>query len=82
MVPVKCNFSGMYSQENLMCSYGCKIKETQSHILECKYLIEKLPDKSILAEVDYGDLFGEVEEQKIVVQAFQKLFAIKEKMDK
>ena len=72
MVQVKCNFSWMYSDDNLKCSYGCESKATQSHILECKVLTENLPDKSILAEVKYVDLFGNVDDQKHVLVIWHK----------
>ena len=33
MITVKGNFSGMYTEENLKCSFGCQTKETQPHLL-------------------------------------------------
>ena len=62
MLRVKSNFSGLYMNDD-QCSLGCKSVENQMHLMECKYLIDKLDDASILAEIEYSDIFGSVKSQ-------------------
>ena len=50
------------------------------HLMECKYLIDKLDDASILAEIEYSDIFGSVKSQKLIAEAYVELFQIREKL--
>ena len=79
MLRVKSNFSGLYKNDD-QCSLGCKSVENQMHLIECKYLIEKLDDASILAEIEYSDIFGSVTSQKLIAEAYVELFQIREKL--
>ena len=79
MLRVKSNFSGLYKNDD-QCSLGCKSVENQMHLIECKYLIEKLDDASILAEIEYSDIFGSVNSQKLIAEAYVELFQIREKL--
>ena len=62
MVRVKRNFSNQYKQ-NLSCKFGCIEDDSQEHLLDCKFLINKLEDKFALAEIEYDDIFGNMKQQ-------------------
>ena len=53
-----------------------------THLLECKVLADCLSDKSILAEVEYNDLFGNINEQKQITHVFKQLLEIKINFEK
>ena len=74
MLRVKANFSGMYLDKR--CSFGCNTEETQEHQLNCQYLIDKLEDASILAEIDYSDIFGDIE----FIYPYCELLKVREKL--
>ena len=63
-----------------MCSVGCQVEETQTHILDCKHLIEQVEDPSILAEIEYRDIDGTIEEQTQLVKVYNTLLDIRSKM--
>ena len=79
MIQVKRNFIGKYRQD-LLCSLGCSVEETQDHLLDCKLLIEKMEDITILADVDHSDLFGTVQEQLAVTKCFSEILHIRENL--
>ena len=79
MVQVKRNFIGKFRQD-LLCSLGCVVEETQDHLLDCKLLIDKMKDISILAEVETSDLFGTVQEQLAVTRCFSEILHIRENL--
>ena len=79
MTKVKKNFSTQYSK-NLLCTLGCKVEEDQKHLLECKYILDKLDDKYSLAEIEYSDLFGSFQEQVQITKIFSKLFKIRNEL--
>ena len=58
MLRVKPNFTGMHPDKS--CSFGCNTEETQEHQLSCQYLIDKLEDASILAKIEYSDIFENI----------------------
>ena len=58
MLRVKANFSGMYPDK--LCSFECSTEETQECQRNCIHLIQELEDPSILAEIEYGDIFGSI----------------------
>ena len=71
MSPVKCNFPGMHSDNK--CTQGCNINEDQAHLLSCIHLVNNMADKSFLAEAEYDDLFGSVEQQKQITDIYIEL---------
>ena len=76
MSPVKCYFPGMHSDKK--CTQGCTINEDQAHLLSCIHLVNKMADKSLLAEAEYDDLFGSVDQQKQITDIYIELLQIKE----
>jgi hypothetical protein len=78
MVGVKGNFSGLY-RNNLKCSFGCNENETQEHLLDCNFLVNKLEDKSILAESEYSDLFGNINQQVEITKCYSEILEIRER---
>ena len=78
MLRVKANFSTRYADKS--CSLGCDSEESQEHQLSCKYLIECLEDPSILAEIEYSDIFGSLQAQLAFIHAFCKLLSIRDKL--
>ena len=76
MCPVKCNFPGIHSDNK--CTKGCKINEDQAHLLNCIHLVNKMADKSLLAEAEYDDLFGSADKQKQITDIYIELLQIKE----
>ena len=78
MLRVKANFSGMYPDKR--CSFGCNTEETQEHQLSCQYLLDKLEDASILAEIEYSDIFGDIETQIDFIYPYCELLKVREKM--
>ena len=47
MLRVKANFPrGYATPDEIFCTLGCATLDTQQHLLDCKYLIEELDDKS------------------------------------
>ena len=79
MLRVKSNFSGMFPG-NKFCSLGCQTTEDESHMLSCRYLIEKLDDASVLAELEYSDVFKSVQTQKQISQMFIDLWKLRQKI--
>ena len=79
MLRVKGNFAGMYTKEDdKFCTLGCKTEENQQHVLQCDKLVPGLEDPSILAEIQYSDIFGTVQEQKLIAQAISELLKLRE----
>ena len=77
MTNVKSNFSFKFKQ-NLQCTFGCIVEESQNHLLDCEPLINKLEDKSELAEMEYSDLFDDIQQQLQITKMFRKIFKIRE----
>ena len=72
MIQVKRNFKNNFKQ-NLQCSFGCKVEENQQHQLECKTILDILGDeKFMLAECEYSDIFGKLEDQEKIIKIFVK----------
>ena len=78
MLRVKANFSTRYADKS--CSLGCNSEETQEHQLSCKYLVEGLEDPSILAEIEYSDIFGSLQTQLVFIHAYCELLSIRDKL--
>ena len=79
MTNVKRNFINKFNQ-NLSCTLGCEVEENQEHLLDCKFLIDKLEDKSILAECEYSEVFGNIDQQIKMCKIFSKILKIKEEL--
>ena len=77
MTKVKKNFSNQFFN-NLHCKLGCSDTDSQEHLLECRYIQDKLKDKSRLAEAEYSDLFGTVKQQCDIVKIFSEILEIRE----
>ena len=79
MVSVKKNFSRQY-EYNLLCKLGCNSEDTQEHLLDCMYIIDKLDDKTILAEAEHLDIFGNVSQQCDIVKIYCEILKIRESL--
>ena len=78
MVQVKGKFSRNY-QNNLQYELVCSQEETREHLLQCKPIIKKnLEDKYILAESEYSDLFGNIQQQKDILKCFSEILKVRE----
>ena len=77
MVQVKRNFKTQY-KNNLACTLGCTAEETQSHLLDCTYIIDNMEDKSVLAECEYLDLFKNGDDQIKITQIFLEITKIRD----
>ena len=77
MTQVKRNFPTKY-KDNLECMLGCTVEETQSHLLDCSYILDKMEDKSILAECEYSDLFKNDDDQIKITKIFSEIIKIRD----
>ena len=77
MFQVKRNFSTQY-KNNLACALGCTVEETQSHLLDCTYIIDNMEDKSVLAECEYLDLFKNGDDQIKITKIFLEISKIRD----
>ena len=77
MTNVKSNFSSKF-QQNPLCTFGCTAEENQNHLLDCEAILNRLEDKSELAEIEYSDLFQDIEQQIQITKMFAKIFKIRE----
>ena len=68
------------AQQDKLCSLGCKVQEDEEHLINCKYLVDQMSDSSILAEIELSDVFGTLQEQKQIAEAFVELLKIREKL--
>ena len=60
--------------------FGCLLEESQEHLMDCIYIIDKLEDKSILAECEYGDIFGKIEQQIEMAKIFFQILNIRDEL--
>ena len=79
MTNVKRNFSTQFKQ-NLACSLGCANEKTQNHLLDCSHILNKMKDKSILAECEYSDLFKKIADQITITKIFSEIFKIRDNL--
>ena len=79
MVSVKKNFSRQF-EYNLLCKLGCNSEDIQEHLLDCMYIIDKLDDKTILAEAEHLDIFGNVSQQCDIVKIYCEILKIRESL--
>ena len=79
MIRVKNNFYN--GNSNTLCSYGCIQVESSEHLMECKYLTDKMNDSSVLAEASYSDIYGSIEEQKQIAVIYTGLNKIRENLE-
>ena len=83
MTRLKGHFTGPHpNKDDILCSHGCDAVETIEHLLSCKYLVEQMSDSSVLAEAEYRDVFGSVEQQKQIANIYIELLKIKEDISK
>ena len=75
---VKDNVKGMHP--DIQCSLGCPEIETQKHILECKPLLDKSNSSQVVKTVEYSDIFGNVNRQKLAVVVYAELLKIREEL--
>ena len=67
--------------QNLKCHFRCEKVESQQHLLECEYLIEKLnDDKYDFTKVEYLDIFGNVKEQENIIHIYDKIMTLSEEL--
>ena len=78
MINVKGNFKGAYS--NLVCDLCNKDEESQIHLLSCCTLLRECKDLYDDNEVEYEDIFSDIEKQLRAVNLFQKVLAVREKL--
>ena len=78
-VNLKVNFKSKYKYSDLECVLGCEEEESQQHLMNCKYILEKLPSSS-QTEVQYEDLFGSVSQQKTFITFYSKLLDIRQQL--
>ena len=76
MTRVKMNFSNQY-KNNLFCTLGCNRSEDQQHLLECEHILDRLEDKYSLAEIEYSDIFGTIQDQVPITKIFSKILKIR-----
>ena len=77
MYDVKCNFKN--GNPNLECQLGCGENfENQQHLLICDKIAEKMSDK--IDNINYNDIFGSEEKQKIIIGKFTEIVKIREKL--
>ena len=82
MIPVKCNYPGLYINLDKNCSFGCPSKEDQSHLISCPFLIKHLKDKSILAEAEHDDIYEDVKMQKQINDVYMEILEIKKDLER
>ena len=82
MIPVKCNYPGLYINQDKNCSFGCPSKEDQSHLISCTFLIKHLKDKSILAEAEHDDIYEDVKLQKQITDIYMEILEIKKDLER
>lgn len=78
MTKVKMNFSK--NNDNILCKFGCSSDENQKHLLECDFLLSKLEDKTIHAEIEYCDIFKTIKEQVEITKIYRNIFKIREEI--
>ena len=80
MSSVKMNFATKYNKnnQNISCIFGCNNEENQKHLIECDYVLNNLEDKTILAEVEYSDIFDTIEQQIKITKIYKEIFQIRE----
>ena len=80
---IKANFSSLF-KENMLCKLKCKEKDidTQQHLLTCSELLKSLTLTEIenTNAVNYNDIFGSLEQQRLVVQALARLLEIRDQL--
>ena len=79
MIRVKKNFSKQFSP-NLSCKLGCIDEEGQEHLLDCKHILSNLEDKSILAEIEYNDIFKDTKQQVEIAKIFTQILKIRKNL--
>ena len=73
MTKVKTNFSSNIS--NILCRLGCSVEENQQHLIECDFILNKLEDKTILAEIEYCDIFKTTKQQVEITKIYRNRFS-------
>ena len=78
---IKKNFSTWY-KPNLSCALGCSEEDSQSHVLDCKPILEQLnPEQLETAKtVKYIDIYNCLEIQKVTVTVYSWLLNIRERL--
>ena len=56
-------------------------EENQHHLLDCKYILDRLKDKYILSECEYSDLFGNIKEQIQITKIFSEILQIRKEIE-
>ena len=52
----------------------------EEHLLDCKYVFDQMSDPYTLAEIEVSDVFGILQEQKQIAQAFVEILNIRGKI--
>ena len=52
----------------------------EEHLLDCKYVFDQMSDPYTLAEIELSDVFGILQEQKQIAQAFEDILNIREQL--
>jgi hypothetical protein len=61
MLNVKTNFKNKYPKDRRNCPLGCKMEDSQEHLLTCEKISDRLGLSSVstLTQPQYDDLFSE-----------------------
>ena len=71
LIDVKTNFKRKYNN-NLECRLCSAPEESQSHLVECREIVNDLEVKKAMASYDYSDIFSpELKIQTKLVKAWQ-----------
>ena len=79
MLRLNSNFPVLHGGSNL-CSLGCNKEKESEHLINCKYLIDEMDDPSILADVDFKDIFGSIKEQQQISSIYYDLIKIRDNL--
>ena len=81
MINVKANFKSQY-EDNLECNL-CEVHEpqTQEHLLFCNTIINNCSQLQDKINIQYSDLFMEVEKQKRCSQLYKEVLKTKLKLE-
>ena len=75
---LKMNFPSQHS--NLMCKVCKLFPESQSHLLQCPQIVEKLQLLSLNKKIDENHIYGNVEKQEVIVKLYMQIMKIRSEL--
>ena len=63
-----------------MCKVCKLFPESQSHLLQCPQIVEKLQLLSLNTKIDENNIYGNVEQQEVIVKLYMQIMKIRSEL--